>query len=295
MKSFIISKNDSDQRLDKFVTKTVPNLPKALMYKYIRTKRIKVNKKKSEISARLRTGDLVEMYINDEFFVKSETKYDFSSASDKIDIIYEDDDLIAVNKGPFLACHPTHNHQGDTLANALAFYLKSKGKQSVFRAVGRLDKGTSGIVICALNKHSAAVIPKTVKKEYYAVVNGRTEKYGTIDKPIYRPDPMKTLRAVGDQGDRAITHWETLSTDGKISLVKIHLETGRTHQIRVHFASIGMPLVGDSMYGTDSQGYGHQLLHCAKVSFVHPVTGERMTLEAPMPTNISTKLEPERE
>lgn len=203
-----------------------------------------------------------------------------------IDIIYEDDDLIAVNKGPFLACHPTHNHQGDTLANALAFYLKSKGKQSVFRAVGRLDKGTSGIVICALNKHSAAAIPNTVEKEYYAVVNGRTEKYGTIDKPIYRPDPMKTLRAVGDQGDRAITHWEALATDGKISLVKIHLETGRTHQIRVHFSSIGMPLVGDSMYGTDSQGYGHQLLHCAKVSFVHPVTGERMTLEAPMPEDM---------
>ena len=106
MKSFIISKNDSDQRLDKFVTKTVPNLPKALMYKYIRTKRIKVNKKKSEISARLRTGDLVEMYINDEFFVKSETKYDFSSASDKIDIIYEDEELLVVNKPQGMVVHP---------------------------------------------------------------------------------------------------------------------------------------------------------------------------------------------
>lgn len=200
-----------------------------------------------------------------------------------IDVIYEDDDVIAVNKSPFLACHPTHNHQGDTLANGLAFYLKSKGRQSVFRAVGRLDKGTSGIVLCALNKHSAAMIPKTAQKEYLAVVNGCPEKSGTINKPIYRPDPMKTLRAVGEEGDRAVTHWETLATDGKISLVRVKLETGRTHQIRVHFASIGMPLVGDSMYGTDERGIGHQLLHCAKVSFKHPVTGEDVTIEASMP------------
>ena len=203
-----------------------------------------------------------------------------------IDVIYEDDDLIAVNKSPFLACHPTHNHQGDTLANALAYHLKNEGKQSVFRAVGRLDKGTSGIVICALNKHSAAKIPKTAEKEYLAVVSGKTEKIGTIDKPIYRPDPMKTLRAVGEQGDRAVTHWETVATDGEKSLVRVWLETGRTHQIRVHFASIGMPLVGDGMYGTDEMKLGHQLLHCAKVSFVQPVTGERMTLEAPMPEDM---------
>lgn len=204
-----------------------------------------------------------------------------------IDIIYEDDDLIAVNKGPFLACHPTHNHQGDTLANAIAYHLKEEGKQSVFRAVGRLDKGTSGIVICALNKHSAAQIPKTAEKEYLAVVSGRTDKFGTIDKPIYRPDPMKTIRAVGEQGDRAVTHWETIATDGEKSLVKIRLETGRTHQIRVHFASIGMPLVGDSMYGMDEMKLAHQLLHCARVSFVHPITGERMTLEAPMPEDMN--------
>lgn len=209
-----------------------------------------------------------------------------------IDVIYEDDDLIAVNKGPFLACHPTHNHQGDTLANALAFYLKERGRQSVFRAVGRLDKGTSGIVLCALNKHSAAMLPKTAKKEYLAVVNGCPEKHGTIDKPIYRPDPMKTLRAVGEEGDRAVTHWETLATDGKISLVRVWLETGRTHQIRVHFASIGMPLVGDSMYGTDERGLGHQLLHCVRVSFTHPVTGESITLEAPMPEDMENITKP---
>ena len=180
-----------------------------------------------------------------------------------LEIIYEDDDIIIINKDPFIACHPTHNHQGDTLANALAFYLQSKGKVSVFRAVGRLDKGTSGIVICALNKHAAASIPKTASKEYLAVVSGKLEPSGTIDAPIYRPDPMKTIRAVGENG-----------------------ETGRTHQIRVHFASIGMPLVGDSLYGTDPLNIGHQLLHCERVMFTHPVTSETMTVVAPPPADM---------
>lgn len=199
-----------------------------------------------------------------------------------IDIIYEDDDIIAVNKSPFLACHPTHNHQGDTLANALAFYLQSKKKSSVFRAIGRLDKGTSGIVICALNPYVASVIPKTISKEYYAVVSGKIAETGTINKKIYRPDPMKTLRAAGDEGDEAVTHWEVIKQNDKMSFVRIRLETGRTHQIRVHFSSIGMPLVGDSMYGTDDFNIGHQLLHCGKVQFIHPVTKESITIEAPL-------------
>lgn len=203
-----------------------------------------------------------------------------------LDILYEDDDLIIINKDPFIACHPTHNHQGDTLANALAYYLQKKGKTSVFRAVGRLDKGTSGIVICALNKHAAAVIPKTVTKEYLAVVSGKLASSGTIDAPIFRPDPMKTIRAVGESGDSAVTHWNIIRQNDNTTLARIKLETGRTHQIRVHFASIGMPLVGDSLYGTDPMNIGHQLLHCEKVTFTHPVTGNTMTISAPVPEDM---------
>lgn len=203
-----------------------------------------------------------------------------------INILYEDDDFVVINKGPFLACHPTHNHQGDTLANALVYHLKNEGKPTMFRAIGRLDKGTSGIVICALNKLFASGIPKTVKKEYLAVINGTPEKSGTIDAPIYRPDPMKTLRAVGEHGDKAVTHWTVEKQNNDISLVRIRLETGRTHQIRVHFASIGMPLVGDSMYGTDESNIGHQLLHCARVTLIHPITWQEMVFEAPMPEDM---------
>ena len=203
-----------------------------------------------------------------------------------LDVLYEDDDLIIINKDPFIACHPTHNHQGDTLANALAYYLRDKGRFSVFRAVGRLDKGTSGIVICALNKHAAALIPKSVNKEYVAVISGKLESEGTIDAPIYRPDPMKTIRTVGEGGDRAVTHWKVIKQNEDITFARIKLETGRTHQIRVHFASIGMPLVGDSLYGTDPMNIGHQLLHCEKVTFIHPVTGEAMTVIAPVPEDM---------
>ena len=204
----------------------------------------------------------------------------------EIDVIYEDSDILAVNKSPFMAMHPTHNHQGDTLANAVAGYLKREGKSATFRAVGRLDKGTSGLVVCALNELSASKIPDTAHKEYLAVVSGDAPESGTVDSPIYRPDPMKTLRCVDARGDSAVTHFEKIAGNGEISLLRLKLETGRTHQIRVHMAFLGMPIVGDSLYGTDTRGIGHQLLHRSKIELTHPVTGERMTFEAPPPEDM---------
>ncbi len=204
-----------------------------------------------------------------------------------LDIVYEDNDIIVINKPAGLAMHPTHNHQGDTLANAVTAYLVSKGANTAFRAVGRLDKSTSGLVVCALNKYSAASLAGNFVKTYFAIVKGRFEGTGTIDRPIYRPDPMKTLRAVGDDGDRAVTHWQCLWTDGDISLMRITLETGRTHQIRVHFASIGAPLCGDDMYGSTDMRSGRAALHCGILDFVHPVTGETMHFEVPVPDDMA--------
>lgn len=116
-----------------------------------------------------------------------------------LDIVYEDDDIIVINKSPFMAMHPTHNHQGDTLANAVAAHLAAKGRSAAFRAVGRLDKGTSGLTVCALNPLSASKLSGKVKKQYCALVQGELHGEGTVDVPIYRPDPMKTLRACSDE------------------------------------------------------------------------------------------------
>lgn len=203
-----------------------------------------------------------------------------------LDIIYEDDDVLVIDKPAMLPMHESHNHQGDTLANAVAGYLLKKGKSLSFRAVGRLDKGTSGLVICALNSHSAARLSGNFEKTYYAMATGRYEGEGTIDKPIYRPDPMKTYRTADDRGDRAVTHYKVLESADGYSFLEIQLETGRTHQIRVHFAYLGTPLFGDRMYGTEHEIIKRQALHCGRVVFNHPVTGERLELTARLPEDM---------
>ena len=178
--------------------------------------------------------------------------------------------------------HPTHNHQGDTLANAVTAYLAGKGKNAAFRAVGRLDKGTSGLVVCALNKLSASKLAGGVQKEYYALVKGELHGEGRVDVPIYRPDPMKTLRACSYElgVEPAVTNWRVEKNFDGATLLSLRLETGRTHQIRVHMAFSGHPLAGDDMYGDFMTDIGHQLLHCRKCFLTHPVTGENMEFEA---------------
>lgn len=200
-----------------------------------------------------------------------------------VEIVYEDEDLVAVNKPANLAIHPSHNHQGDTLANLLAAHLKSQGKKSTFRAIGRLDKGTSGIVICGLNAYVANLLQGHIKKTYFAIPSGRYEGSGTIDAPIYRPDPIKTYRTVDERGAYAITHWTALKTSENASFVRVNIETGRTHQIRVHFAHLGTPLIGDTMYGEESPLIDHQSLHCGIAEFTHPVTGEKIVINAQIP------------
>ena len=202
------------------------------------------------------------------------------------DVVYEDDDILVLNKPAGLAMHPTHNHQGDTLANAVAYYLTERGRPCVFRAAGRLDKNTSGLVVCSLNKHAAARLSGHFEKEYTAVVQGTFTGSGTIDAPIIRPDPMKTLRAVGEGGETAVTHWTALGSKDGLTLLHITLETGRTHQIRVHFASLGAPLAGDEMYGGSTEKIGRHALHCGKLTLTHPVTGEEMTFIAPLPEDM---------
>lgn len=208
-----------------------------------------------------------------------------------LDIIYEDDDILVLNKPAMLAVHESHNHLGDTLSNAVAFHLKKEGKPSVFRAVGRLDKGTSGLMVCALNRYAASRLSGKIKKQYLAIATGIYEGEGTIDAPIYRPDPILTVRTVDGRGEKAITHWKALKSDGENTLLRVKLETGRTHQIRVHFASLGTPLVGDTMYGTPDERISHQALHCCECRFIHPVKNEEMHFFCDMPDDMKKIIE----
>lgn len=208
-----------------------------------------------------------------------------------LDIIYEDDDILVLNKPAMLAVHESHNHLGDTLSNAVAFHLKKEGKPSVFRAVGRLDKGTSGLMVCALNRYAASRLSGKIKKQYLAIATGIYDGEGTIDAPIYRPDPILTVRTVDERGERAITHWKALKNDGENTLLRVKLETGRTHQIRVHFASLGTPLVGDTMYGTPDKRINHQALHCCECRFIHPVKNEEMHFFCDMPNDMKKIIE----
>ncbi|MBQ3136696.1 MAG: RluA family pseudouridine synthase [Clostridia bacterium] len=233
---------------------------------------------------KIHTGDVLRVNIPDDERVSLPSDY-------PLEIIFEDEDILVINKPAELPMHESHNHQGDTLANAVAGYLIKKGKPAQFRAVGRLDKGTSGAVLCALNTFAASKLSGKIEKEYLAVATGKYTEKGTIDKPIYRPDPIKTYRTADDRGDKAVTHFFPSEWGDNYSLLSIKLETGRTHQIRVHFAYLGTPLYGDTMYGTPDKNIKRQALHCKSLTFIHPVTNEKMTFEAEIPEDMKKLLE----
>jgi len=211
-----------------------------------------------------------------------------------LNILYEDEHILVVDKPPTLPMHPSHNHQGDTLANAVAAY-----KQVTFRAVGRLDRGTSGVVVVCLHSFAAAKLNlQRVAKTYYALAHGSYTGSGTFRNTIYRPDPMCIRRACRDYEDvqapgdeTAVTHWSALAGNGELTYLRMKLETGRTHQIRVHFAHHGTPLAGDDMYGAPKRNEPGHFLHCGQARLVHPVTDEHMVFHAPLPPPMQNELD----
>lgn len=209
-----------------------------------------------------------------------------------ISILYEDEDILIVNKPSGISSHPTHNHPNGTLCNAVANYLiKTNNEPAAGRAVGRLDKVTSGVMIFAKNSLSASRLNGNMQKVYFALVWGNLPESGTIDAPIYRPDMGLTLRTVDERGDHAVTHWTVIEQFSEMALVKVVTETGRTHQIRVHFNHIGHPLVGDELYGAkETENLNHAALHCRQITIDHPLSGEEMTFVAPLPEDLKKEL-----
>lgn len=225
---------------------------------------------------RVRYNDIIEITL-------PEDKSDITPVDLPVNILYEDEYLIAVDKAPFMAVHPVHGHIDDTLANALAYYAKQKGEVWTFRAVNRLDRDTSGVVLIAKNMYSSPILSATAKKKYIAVCQGKIEQSGTVNAPIRIKAGHTIERETGEGGVAAITHYYPIRYGNGHTLTEFSLETGRTHQIRVHMSSIGHPLAGDDMYGGSLDKIGRQALHCASVTFLHPESREYMTAESPLP------------
>ena len=198
-----------------------------------------------------------------------------------LEILYEDEDIIAVNKPCGMPSHPSRLHKNDTLANALKYYMGCSP-----HIITRLDKDTTGVILTAKNSHMAALLTdlmkrKKIQKEYVAVVNGTLQlTAGEINAPI-KKEENSIKRIVSALGKEAVTKYEVLNTDGKYSFVRLIPITGRTHQLRVHMNHMGCPIYGDSLYGNSDGEF--MCLHCRKISFPHPHTGENIIIEAPVP------------
>ena len=214
-----------------------------------------------------------------------------------LDIVYEDEDVLVINKPSTMPTHPSMGNYENSLANGVMYYYKSKGEERVFRAVNRLDKDTSGLMAVAKNSYIHArlgeeIQKKELKRKYMCIVCGDVERDGTVDAPIRRADGSVINRIVAPDGQRAVTHYRVVKRYGEYTLLEMELETGRTHQIRVHMAYIGHPLVGDWLYGTEDHNIAkRQMLHSCYLCFTHPITGQIMEFKDEMAEDMRAFIE----
>ncbi len=296
MKSITVNANDAGQRLDKLLTKTFRELPTSLMYKGIRTKNIKLNGKRCEISTRVQEGDVITLYLKDDVLAEGPSTPDFMTAGKELDILYEDENILLANKPAGLLVHPDENEYRDTLILRIQRYLYEKGeydpsKENSFTPalVNRIDRNTSGIVISAKNAVALRILNEKMKrrelhKYYLCIVHGTFKKKNDTLEGYLEKNEQQNRVYISDRaknGSRQIaTRYTVLNENDRYSLLEIELLTGRTHQIRAHLASIGHPLLGDGKYGTNAlnkgTGYSKQQLCSYRLQFDFETPGEEL-------------------
>lgn len=287
---YIVTKSSKYTTL-KEVLKAEFNMSDRLLLKLKRLQKIYLNSKTTYVNFPIKLGDIIECYLDYE-----EDNSNIVATQMQLNIIYEDEAFLIINKPARIPVHPSMEHYTDSLSNGVKFYFNKINLKKKIRPVNRLDKDTSGIVVFAKNEYAQECLIRQMKtntfvKKYIAVVEGHLDKKSdVINAPIARKEGSIIERIVSENGDIAITHYTVLKSSSTFDIVECVLETGRTHQIRVHFSYIGHPLLGDTLYGSSSPFIDRQALHSYKVQFVHPISKKKLEFIAPIPNDIEALL-----
>ena len=297
MNKYIVKKEDENKRIDKLIAEVYKDISRMTIQRLINDGKLKINNKNVKVSYKVSEGDSIE------FDLQEPEEIDIKAQDIPLNVIYEDEDIIVINKEKGMVVHPGNGRTEDTLVNALMQKCKNSlsgiGGKIRPGIVHRLDKDTSGIIIVAKNDKahinlSEQIKNRKVNKYYIALVRGNViENNATINMPIARSTKDRKKMAVSEKGKEAITHFKVLKRYNGYTLLKLKIDTGRTHQIRVHLAEIGHPVVGDEVYSNGKNKFGvkGQCLHAERIEFVHPTSNKKMVLEAELPKYFKDILE----
>jgi RluA family pseudouridine synthase len=282
-----VAADEAGRTVEEILTGSL-GVSRRMIQRLTRARGILLNRKPAFLARKVRAGDVVAARV------APEEEPGLEPVPMDLSIVHQDAEVLVLDKPPFLLVHPTSPEQGRTLAHGVAHYEQERGVRTRVRPVHRLDRDTSGLVLFARTAHAQTQLDRQLReremtREYLALVDGVVrEEAGTVDAPIGRHARMPHLRAVRPGGEPAVTHFRVEERFPAATLVRLRLDTGRTHQIRVHLAHLGHPVLGDRQYGRAGlRMIGRQALHAAHLAFTHPATGERMAFEVPLPEDMA--------